>query len=93
MDVCVMLTMSPCPPVPRGSTVLAKSVTEERIKENLKLVDLTAEDSRLLDEYSEKLGREGKHERFVYPPFGINFGFPDQPQGVVVEGGKVISKA
>jgi diketogulonate reductase-like aldo/keto reductase len=64
--------------VPRGSTVLAKSVTPERIKENMTLIKLDDEDVKLLDDYSDKLTKEGKLQRFVYPPFGIDFGFPDK---------------
>jgi len=64
--------------VPRGSTVLAKSVTPERIDENKKLIDLDAEDIELLNDYSDKLTKEGKLQRFVYPPFGVDFGFPDK---------------
>ncbi|KXX78824.1 D-galacturonate reductase [Madurella mycetomatis] len=62
----------------RGSTVLAKSVMPERIKENMKLIDLDEEDVKLLNEYSDKLTRERKLQRFVYPPFGVDFGFPDK---------------
>ncbi|KAK1758338.1 NADP-dependent oxidoreductase domain-containing protein [Echria macrotheca] len=62
----------------RGSTVLAKSVTPERIDENKKLIDLDGEDMKLLNDYSDKLTKEGKLQRFVYPPFGIDFGFPDK---------------
>jgi glycerol 2-dehydrogenase (NADP+) len=58
--------------------VLAKSVTPERINENLNLVDLDAEDVKLLNDYSDKLTAEGKLQRFVYPPFGVDFGFPDK---------------
>ncbi|KAK3367143.1 NADP-dependent oxidoreductase domain-containing protein [Lasiosphaeria ovina] len=64
--------------IPRGSTVLAKSVTPERIKENLALVDLDADDMRALDAYSDGLARERKLRRYVYPPFGVEFGFPDK---------------
>jgi diketogulonate reductase-like aldo/keto reductase len=64
--------------VPRGSTVLAKSVTPERIKENMNLIDLDGEDMKLLNDYSDKLTKEGKLQRFVYPPFGVDFGFPDK---------------
>lgn len=64
--------------LPRGSTVLAKSVTPERIKENLNLVDLDEEDQKLLRAYSDKLTAEKKLQRFVYPPFGVDFGFPDK---------------
>lgn len=66
------------PLVSRGSTVLAKSVTPERIEENKKLIDLDDEDVKLLNDYSDELTREGKLQRFVYPPFGVDFGFPDK---------------
>ncbi|KAI1778763.1 NADP-dependent oxidoreductase domain-containing protein [Hypoxylon cercidicola] len=62
--------------VARGATVLAKSVTESRIKANLEIADLDAEDMKILDAIS----KEGVH-RYVYPPFGINFGFPDKNEG------------
>jgi glycerol 2-dehydrogenase (NADP+) len=64
--------------VSRGSTVLAKSVTPARIEENAKLIDLDADDVKLLRAYSDKLTAEGKLQRFVYPPFGVQFGFPDK---------------
>jgi len=64
--------------IPRGSTVLAKSVTPERIDENLNLVDLDAQDMKVLNDWSDKLTKEGKLMRFVYPPFGVEFGFPDK---------------
>ncbi len=64
--------------VPRGTTVLAKSVTPERIQDNLNLVELDAEDVKLLDDWSQRLTAEGKLMRFVYPPFGVDFGFPDK---------------
>jgi len=64
--------------IPRGSTVLAKSVTPERIKANLQLIDLDAEDQKALQDYSDTLTKEGKLQRYVYPPFGIDFGFPDK---------------
>lgn len=64
--------------VPRGSTVIAKSVTPARIDENLKLLELDAGDVKVLNEYAERLTREGKVQRFVYPPFGVDFGFPDK---------------
>ncbi len=67
--------------VARGSTVLAKSVTEERIKSNLEIIDLDSEDMKILNDYSRGLEKEGKLQRFVYPPFGINFGFPDKLEG------------
>lgn len=59
--------------IARGSAVLAKSVTPARIEENMKLVSLTKEDLLRLEE----IAKEGTR-RFVYPAFGIDFGFPDQ---------------
>lgn len=67
--------------VAKGSSVLAKSVNEDRIKSNLEIIDLDAEDLKILNDYSESLEKEGKVQRFVYPPFGINFGFPDKLEG------------
>ncbi|KAI0435969.1 reductase-like protein [Xylaria telfairii] len=67
--------------VARGATVLAKSVTESRIKANLEIVDLDADDLKILNDYSDALARDGKLERYVYPPFGIHFGFPDKKEG------------
>ncbi|KAK4222611.1 D-galacturonate reductase [Podospora fimiseda] len=65
---------------PRGSTVIAKSITPERIQDNLELIDLDQDDQTLLQSYSDKLVSEKKWQRFVYPPFGIDFGFPDKSQ-------------
>ncbi|KAL1855333.1 hypothetical protein VTK73DRAFT_8579 [Phialemonium thermophilum] len=64
--------------VARGSTVLAKSVTLERIKANMKIIPLDDADMKLLRDYSDELTRTGKLQRFVYPPFGVDFGFPDK---------------
>ncbi|KAK8109580.1 NADP-dependent oxidoreductase domain-containing protein [Apiospora kogelbergensis] len=66
--------------VARGSTVLAKSVTESRIKENLKIVDLDEQEVKHLTEGTAK-------KRYVYPPFGINFGFPDKLEGRKMKNG------
>jgi glycerol 2-dehydrogenase (NADP+) len=60
--------------IPRGSSVLAKSVTPSRIDENRKLVELDAEDMAILDAISQNKG----FTRYVYPAFGVNLGFPDQ---------------
>ncbi|KAI1391836.1 Aldo/keto reductase [Hypoxylon trugodes] len=73
--------------VARGSTVLAKSTTESRIKANLEIIDLDAEDLKILQEYSDALVKEGKTQRYVYPPFGINFGFPDRNIGRSIANG------
>ncbi|KAK0390615.1 hypothetical protein NLU13_0119 [Sarocladium strictum] len=62
----------------RGSTVLAKSTTPERIEANLKLVELSEEDLKALTDYSEDLTKKGQLQRYVYPPWGVNFGFPDK---------------
>ncbi|KAJ7326485.1 NADP-dependent oxidoreductase domain-containing protein [Mycena albidolilacea] len=64
--------------IARGSTVVAKSVTPARIKANLQVIDLDAEDQKALRDYSDALTKEGKLQRYVYPPFGIDFGFPDK---------------
>lgn len=64
--------------VNRGSTVLAKSVMPSRIKSNLEIVTLDDEDMKLLDDYSDDLTKKGELKRYVYPPFGIDFGFPDK---------------
>ena len=65
-------------PVARGSTVLAKSVTPARITQNLDLVELDADDMKLLNDFSAELKAEGRLHRWVYPPFGVDFGFPDK---------------
>ncbi|KGO41407.1 Aldo/keto reductase [Penicillium expansum] len=65
--------------IARGSSVLAKSVTPARIEANrADLIHLDAEDLASLRKYSDGLQAEGKLQRFVYPPFGVNFGFPDK---------------
>jgi glycerol 2-dehydrogenase (NADP+)/D-galacturonate reductase len=65
--------------VARGDTVLAKSVTPERITANKNLIKLDAEDIKLLDEYSAEIVAKKEWKRYVYPPFGVPFGFPDKP--------------
>ncbi|KAM3415359.1 hypothetical protein BST61_g8888 [Cercospora zeina] len=60
--------------VSRGHVVLPKSVTPQRIEENLKTVQLSSEDVAALDGIHKKKGLT----RFVYPPFGVNLGFPDK---------------
>jgi glycerol 2-dehydrogenase (NADP+)/D-galacturonate reductase len=64
--------------VARGSTVLAKSTTHERIKANLEIVPLDEEDMKILNDYSEELTETKQLKRYVYPPFGVDFGFPDK---------------
>jgi diketogulonate reductase-like aldo/keto reductase len=64
--------------VARGNSVLSKSITPERIKANLHIVKLDESDMKTLNDYTEKLRKEGKLVRYVYPAFGVDFGFPDK---------------
>ncbi|OQE32352.1 hypothetical protein PENSTE_c001G06878 [Penicillium steckii] len=65
--------------IARGSSVLAKSVTPARIEANRNdLVHLDAEDMATIKKYSDDLTANKKLQRFVFPPFGVNFGFPDK---------------
>ncbi|KAJ4355894.1 uncharacterized protein N0V89_003919 [Didymosphaeria variabile] len=66
----------------RGSSVLAKSVTPSRIDENRNLIQLSASDLDALEAVHKKNGVQ----RFVYPPFGVNAGFPDKPDGIDLSG-------
>ena len=58
--------------------MVPKSVTPSRIAANLNVVALDDDDFKLLTDYSDKLTKEDKLHRYVYPPFGVNFGFPDK---------------
>lgn len=51
----------------RGVTVLPKSVTPSRIEANAKLVQLSAEEMKEIDELSSQ---EGKKKRFIKPTWG-----------------------
>jgi diketogulonate reductase-like aldo/keto reductase len=64
--------------VARGNSVLSKSITPERIKANLKIVKLDDSDMKILNDYSNELTKQGKLVRYVYPAFGVDFGFPDK---------------
>ncbi|KAF2866186.1 NADP-dependent oxidoreductase domain-containing protein [Massariosphaeria phaeospora] len=66
----------------RGSSVLAKSVTPSRIDENRKLISLNDSEMEKLESIHKKQGLT----RFVYPPFGVNVGFPDKTEGVDLSG-------
>jgi hypothetical protein len=57
---------------------LAKSVTPERIQANRNLVELDESDLKLINDYSDELKKTGNLKRYVYPPFGVDFGFPDR---------------
>lgn len=58
--------------------MLAKSVNAGRIKANMDLVKLDDEDMKILNDYSRGLEKSGKLVRYVYPAFGVDFGFPDK---------------
>lgn len=62
--------------------MVPKSVTPSRIEENSKLITLDAEDLQNLKQITEKNGIT----RYVYPPFGVDVGFPDKPGGVDLSG-------
>ena len=61
----------------RGNSVLAKSVTPSRIDQNLLTVDLDKDDLEALENIHKRTGSV----RYVYPEFGIDFGFPDKQNG------------
>lgn len=65
----------------RNSSVIPKSVTPARIDENRKLISLDEEDMGKLAALTK-----GGVKRLVYPPFGINLGFPDKTEGVDLSG-------
>ncbi|KNG85536.1 protein GCY [Aspergillus nomiae NRRL 13137] len=64
--------------VARGSSVLAKSVTPSRIEDNRNLVQLDENDMATIAKYTDDLAARKAFQRFVYPPFGVDFGFPDK---------------
>jgi diketogulonate reductase-like aldo/keto reductase len=64
--------------VARGNSVLSKSITPERIKANLQIVKLDEDDMKILNDYTAELTKQGKLVRYVYPAFGVDFGFPDK---------------
>ncbi|KAH8656259.1 aldo/keto reductase family protein [Ilyonectria robusta] len=64
--------------VSNGRSVLAKSVTPSRIEENLNLVDLDESDLQEIDDVIETCKRTTGFTRYVYPPFGVDFGFLDK---------------
>lgn len=71
--------------VARGHSVLAKSVTPARIKSNMEIVKLDDSDMKTLNDYTAQLTKDGKLTRYVYPAFGVDFGFPDKPGGIIIE--------
>jgi glycerol 2-dehydrogenase (NADP+) len=65
--------------IARGSSVLAKSVNPVRIEANQKLIKLDEEDLKTLATIAV-----AEPKRYVYPEFGVNFGFPDKDTGIVL---------
>ena len=61
-------------PVARGISVIPKSVTPSRIEENLRVITLEQSDLDSINAIHKSKGLT----RYVYPPFGFNFGFPDK---------------
>ncbi|KAJ5110117.1 H/ACA snoRNP pseudouridylase subunit [Penicillium argentinense] len=61
----------------RGSSVLVRSNNLSRIKDNCELINLDEDDCALIRVYSNDLCKKGLFRRYVYPPFGIDLGFPD----------------
>lgn len=59
--------------------MLAKSVTPTRIEANHKLIQLDSKDMAAIGKYAEESAAKNGVTRFVYPPFGVKFGFPDKP--------------
>lgn len=67
---CVLISYA----LARGIVVLPKSVTESRIIENLKTVELSKSDMDVLEGIHKTKGIQ----RLIYPSFGVNLGFPDK---------------
>lgn len=42
------------------------------------LINLDETDMKSLTDYSKDLEKSGKLVRYVYPEFGVDFGFPDK---------------
>lgn len=64
--------------VARGSSVLAKSVTPSRIEDNRNLIALDDADMATIAKYTDELAASNGFQRFIFPPFGVDFGFPDK---------------
>lgn len=58
--------------------MLAKSVTPSRIEANRDLIKLDDGDMAAIAKFTEESVAKNGFTRFVYPPWGINFGFPDK---------------
>ncbi|OOF96535.1 hypothetical protein ASPCADRAFT_206709 [Aspergillus carbonarius ITEM 5010] len=64
--------------ISRGSSVLAKSVNPSRIEGNRNLVALDDTDKAIIAKYTNDLAAKDAFQRFVFPPFKLDFGFPDK---------------
>ncbi|KAH7309143.1 NADP-dependent oxidoreductase domain-containing protein [Stachybotrys elegans] len=64
--------------VANGRTVVPKSVKPERIEANKTVVEFDGDDLQVLKDYTEDINKRKAWERFVYPAFNIDFGFPDK---------------
>lgn len=60
--------------VNKGGVVLPKSVTEARISQNRKVIELKGDDIATLDELAQQ---EGKAKRLNTPLWGWDLGFED----------------
>ncbi|KEY65449.1 hypothetical protein S7711_08581 [Stachybotrys chartarum IBT 7711] len=61
-----------------GRIVVPKSVNPDRIAANKEVVDLDADDLKVLDDFVADINKRGAWQRFVYPAFNMPFGFPDK---------------
>jgi glycerol 2-dehydrogenase (NADP+) len=64
--------------VANNRSVLAKSVTPSRIEDNFNLVELDKDDLKELAALVEVVVQSKGFRRYVYPEFGVDFGFPDR---------------
>lgn len=67
-----------CSLVSCGRSVLAKSVTPHRIEQNMSLVKLEQTELDAIDAFIQSVADERGFTRYVYPAFGVDFGFPDK---------------
>lgn len=57
---------------------MPKSVNPDRIAANKEVVELDADDLKVLDDFVADINKRGAWQRFVYPAFNMPFGFPDK---------------
>jgi hypothetical protein len=50
----------------------------------MELIDVDKEDLGILNGYAEGVEERGEVVRYVYPAFGVNFGFGDKDEGMVL---------